>query len=82
MVDVLEVEPEEIHSLWMDTQSSTSFDPYEFDSVLVAIEMLSPFDRARFDGRRDEGRAPAGFVTVDTAHDTTMRCGALDCRSV
>ena len=77
MVDVLEVEPDHIQALWTDTQSSTEFAPYERDSVLVAIEMLSPFDRARFDGRRDEGRAPAGFVTVDTAYDTTMRCGAL-----
>ena len=77
MVDVLEVEPTEIQSLWMDTQSSTSFAPFEVDSVLVAIEMLAPFDRARFDGRSDEGRAPAGFVTVATSYTETMRCGAL-----
>jgi len=77
MVDVLEVEPTEIHDLWMDTQSSTSFAPFEVDSVLVAIEMLAPFDRARFDGRSDEGRAPAGFVTVATSYTETMRCGGL-----
>ena len=77
MVEVLGVEADEIHELWMETQSATSFDPFERDSVLVAIEMLNPLDRARFDGNYDDGRAPAKFVTVNTSYDTTMRCGAL-----
>jgi len=77
MIDVLEVEPDEIHDLWMETQSATSFEPFEHDSVLVAIEMLSPIDRARFNGPHDDGRQPARFSIVPTSVDTTMRCGAL-----
>ena len=77
MVDVLEVEPGEILNLWIDTQTNVSFESFELDSVLVAIEMLIPFDRARFDGRADEGRAPTAFIEVPTSFDTTMRCGAL-----
>lgn len=77
MVEVLEVEPGQIQSLWMETQSATSFEPFEHDSVLVAIEMLSPFDRASFNGRHDDGRQPVRFATVPTSFETTMRCAAL-----
>jgi hypothetical protein len=52
LADSLGVSPDEIADTWNDGQSSDCFPPFERDSVLVAIEMLGPVDRAIFTGSR------------------------------
>lgn len=65
---------DEIEAIWRDGQSHDTFDPFERDSVMVALEMLGPVDRAAFCGDMPWDRLPVTFRDIATGHDTTMRC--------
>ena len=77
LAGALECGADEISDIWQDGQSYATFDPFERNSLVVALEMLSPFDRAVFTGREPWDRQPVTFTDVPTSHDTTMRCATF-----
>ena len=77
LADSLGVSPDEIADTWNDGQSSDCFPPFERDSVLVAIEMLGPVDRAVFSSDAPWDRFPVTFRQVSTTYESSMRCAAM-----
>lgn len=77
LADVLRVDLTEIEAMWLDGQSSATYQPYERDSILIAVEMMDPVDRASFDERSPCGRIPVGFEQIPISYDSTKRCSTV-----
>jgi len=77
LATVLGVDQSEIDDIWSDCQSYESFPPFEHDSVMIAVEMLSPLQRAVFASHEPWDRQPVTFTDIHTSHDTTMRCATF-----
>jgi len=77
LAGALECETAEVEAIWQDGQSFAAFPPFERDAVMIAVEMLSPTDRAVFATSSPWDRLPTTFTDVPTSHDTTMRCATF-----
>jgi len=77
LAGALDCDESEVSAIWHDGQSCDSFPPFERHALMIAVEMLSPTDRAVFAHNNPWDRLPVTFTDVPTSHDTTMRCAVF-----